>query len=54
MSTARWRRGWPLLERLLAELVWLHPANAATFGRSAAEDAVDDATEEVARVRRAA
>ena len=50
MSTAWWRRGWRLLERSLAELVWLHPANAAIFGRSAAEDA----TEEVARARRAA
>ena len=50
MSTAWWRLGWPLLERLLAELIWLHPANAAIFGRTA----VDDATGEVACVRRAA
>jgi len=58
MNDPWWRRAWSVLDRLLAELIWLHPASAAVFRSSAAdevaEDAGEDAVMDVVPARRAA
>lgn len=54
MTAPWWRRGWAVLDRLLAELIWLNPASAVSFRRFAAEEAAEDAAEDVAYAARAA
>lgn len=41
MRTRSWRRAWPVLQGMLAELIWLHPATAAFFRTSVAERAAE-------------
>ena len=52
-----WRRGWSMLDRVLAELIWLNPASAVvfrSFSSVAVEEADEDASEDVASAPRAA
>lgn len=49
-----WRRGWSMLDRVLAELIWLNPASAVVFRSFVAEEADEDASEDVASAPRAA
>ena len=42
MTAPWWRRGWSMLDRGLAELIWLHPAAAAFFSGVAVEEVVEE------------
>ena len=43
MTAPWWRRGWSMLDRGLAELIWLHPAAAACFSSVAVEEVMSEA-----------
>ena len=45
---------WSMLDRVLAELIWLNPASAVVFRSFVAEEADEDASEDVASAPRAA
>ena len=47
MTPPWWRRGWSVLDRMLAQLIWLHPATAAFFGSVAVEQAEAEVLVEV-------
>lgn len=47
MAAPWWRPGWSVLDRVLAELIWLHPAAAAFFRSVAVEEAAGEVVEEV-------
>ena len=49
-----WRRGWSMLDRVLAELVLLNPASAMLFRSFAAEEVAKDPAEDVVSMPRAA
>lgn len=52
--TAPWWRVSSVVDRVLAELIWLHPTTAAFFRSVAAEDAVEEVVEEVVSAPRTA
>lgn len=54
MNAPRWRRGCSMLDRVLAELIWLNPASAVVFRSFAAEEVAEDAAEDVVSAPRAA
>jgi hypothetical protein len=47
MTAPWWRRWWCVLNRLLKELICLHPAAAAFFRNVAVEDAAEEVVGEV-------
>ena len=46
-TAAWWRRGWSVLDRLMAEVIWLHPTTAAFFRVVAVEEGAEEVLEEV-------
>jgi len=54
MAVPGWRRVRSMLDRVLAELIWLNPASKVLFRSFAAEEAAEDGAEDVVLAPRAA
>jgi hypothetical protein len=54
MAASGRRRVWSMLDRVLAELIWLNPASTVLFRSFAAEEAAEDDAEDVVSEARAA
>ena len=54
MTAPWWRHGWSMLDRVLAELIWLNPASTVLFRSFAVEEAAEDDAEDVVSEARAA
>lgn len=48
MTAPWWRRGWSVLDRVMAEVIWLDPTTAAFFRVVAVEEGAEEVLEEVA------